>query len=146
LNRIPIQVDDRLMLAAVIECRHLRIHRKLVKFAVDTGSSDNFLSQQEISHLQLPIKGKSPSGIVDVGGSRFEQIRLPEFKIHLLKENNELVTRNIHLFALKTTKKSEEKVLISNSLPSILGLSFLKELNFYLHVFMHENTAFIETE
>ena len=149
-ERIPLQiVGDRLILTAVVECPSLRIHKQIMEFVVDTGSPDSYLSNKDVMKLQIPVRNRSVKGIVDFGGSRFQQVELPKFNMYLLKEdiqNKSYIELKISLLALKTTKISEEKIQVAYSLPSILGLDFLKEQKLSLHVILTENIAYLQSE
>ncbi len=150
-DRIVLQViEGRLVLPAVIECTRLRVPRTIIEFVVDTGSSSSYLSEKEIKRLQIPIKEKPSKGEVDFGGSRFKQVSLPKFKMYLLKENKqnkEHFDLDLYLSALKTTKVSPKKVHVAEELPSILGLDFLQEQKFSLHVVLTENNlAYLQYE
>ena len=148
-ERIPLQiVEGRLVLTAVIECRSLRIPKQIMDFVIDTGSVNSYLSNKDVKRLQIPIKDKPAKEDVDFGGSRFKQISLSGITIYLLKEDKEkgCLTLNVSLSALKTTKCSERKVVIAQTLPSILGLDFLKEQKISLHVIPTENLAYLEFE
>ena len=149
-ERIPLQViEGRLVLTSVIECESLRIHKQLMDFIIDTGSADSYFSQKDTVRLQIPIKGKQSIGEVDFGGSRFERIKLPKFKLYLLKEDkekHEYIETYVDLSALKTTKTSEKKIQIAQQLPSILGMDFLKEQKFSLHVILTEGIAYLQYE
>jgi len=53
---------------------------------------------------------------------------------------------DVELSALRTTKTSEERIRIAESLPSILGIDFLKNNKFSLHVILTEDLAFLQYE
>ncbi len=149
-ERIPLQViEGRLILTSVIECKSLRIHRQLMDFIVDTGSADSYFSQKDVVRLQIPIKDKPIVGEVDFGGSRFNRVDLPKFKLYLLKEDKEkkdYFEIDLGLSALKTTKTSLKNIQIAQQLPSILGMDFLKKQKFSLHVILTEGLAYLQYE
>jgi hypothetical protein len=149
-DRIPLQiVEGRLVLASVIECKSLRVRKRFIDFIIDTGSPDSYMSDNDVRRLQIPIKNRSSAGEVDFGGSRFNQIYLPKFDMYLLKENKQrkdYLSLKVLLSALKTTKTSEHKTRIAQSLPSILGLDFLKEQKLSLHVILTEGLAYLQYE
>ena len=129
-ERIYLQIiEGRLILIAIIECESLRISKQIVQFVVDTGSSDSFLSELDVKRLKIPIKDKEVKNEIDFGGSRFKQVSLPK----------------INLSALKTTKLSEKKIQIAQTLSSILGIDFLKEQKLSLHIILSENLAYLES-
>jgi hypothetical protein len=149
-SRIPLQiVEGRLQLAAVIECRALRVAKQFMEFVMDTGSPFSYLSDKDVRRLQISIKDRPAKENVDFGGSRFKQVSLPELKMYLLEEGKETknyTTLNMRLSALKTTKCSEKKIQAAQMLPSILGLDFLKEQKLSLHVILTEDMAYLELE
>ena len=147
-DRIPLQiVKGSLVLNTLLECSSLRVRRQLIRFVVDTGSSDSYLSYKEVKKLQIPIKERPFRGEVDVGGSRFKVVKLPKFTMYLLKDgSNNYITLKVSLSALKTTKVSEKKVEIAETLPCILGLDFLKEQKLSLHVVLTEDLAYLQCE
>jgi len=149
MTRIPLSIKSgRLVLVCVIECRSLRIQKQITSFILDTGSSDSLISTKDAIKMQIPLSGKTSSGDIDFGGSRFEKIDLQEFTMYALKENSKIsehITLKINLSALRSNKKSEKKIQVAESLPSILGMDFLKEQNLSLHVILRENIAYLET-
>lgn len=148
-ERIPLQiVEGRLVLTTVIECASLRIKEHILEFVIDTGSPESYLSDKDVRTLQVPIKDRIVKGEVDVGGSRFKQVVLPKVKMYLLLEDKEKAphTLDVTLSALKTTKTSQRKILIAQTLPSILGLDFLKEQKLSLHLILTENLVYLQFE
>jgi len=146
-DRIPLQIiEGRLLLTSVIECSSLRIPRQIMDFIIDTGSTDSYLGDKDVRRLQISMKNKSNIGEVDVGGSRFKQIYLPKITMYLLKNTKEFHTLSVKLSALKTTKMSEKKIQMAQTLPSILGLDFLKDQKISLHVILTENLAYLQFE
>lgn len=148
-DRIPLQiVEGRLVLTSVIECHSLRISRQIMEFVIDTGSPDSYLSDKDVRRLQIRFKDKPSKGNVDFGGSRFKQISLPKIQMHLLKEDKsqDYYTLDISISALKTNKLSESKVQRAQTLPSILGLDFLRDQKMSLHVVLSEELAYLEFE
>ncbi len=144
-DRIPLQiVEGRLVLTAVIECKKLRIQRQFLDFVVDTGSPESYIAEKDSLKLQIPTD-REHTGHVDFGGSRYSIIKLPEFIFYVLK-GDEPVQLNIFINALKSSKTSPEKIKISQALPSILGLDFLKNQKLSLHAYMTENLAYLEFE
>ena len=133
-------------MTSVIECPSLRIPRQIMEFVVDTWSPDSYLSDKDVRRLQVPIKERTSKGEVDFGGSRYKQISLPKITMYLLKEEIEkgFHTLNMSLSALKTTKIAEKKIVRAQTLPSILGLDFLKEQKISLHVILTEKLAYLE--
>lgn len=145
-NKIQLQViEGRLVLTTVIECKSLRIQRQLMDFVVDTGSPNSYLSDKDVRRLQIPIKEKLSKEEVDFGGSRFKQVSLPKIEMYLLKEESgKPLTLSVTISALKTTKTSAKKIQVAQTLPSILGLDFLREQKLSLHVILTEELAYLE--
>ena len=144
-ERIALQIiEGRLVLTSVIECKSLRIPLQILDFVIDTGSPNSYLSDKDVKRLHIPIKDRPTLERVDFGGSRFKQVSLPKIHLHLLNENKEDILLSVSLTALKTTKASERNIQIAESLPSILGIDFLKEQALSLHVILTENLAYLE--
>ena len=146
-ERIPLQVvEGRLTLVSVIECRSLRVQRQIMKFVIDTGSPDSYISDRDVRRLQIHLKGKGSAGEVDLGGSRFRKIGLPKLDMYLLKEGSlaEYMSLRHSFCALQTTKSSQKKIAIAQTIPSILGMDFLRENKVSLHVILTEDMAFLE--
>jgi hypothetical protein len=149
-ERIPLQIiNNQLILFATFSCSSLRVHHAFMKFVIDTGSPESFISDNDVSKLQIAMKDRENAGLIDFGGSRFKRAILPEAKIDILLEDK---TENLSIqlshsfYALKTTKSNEKKKQTAQALPSILGLNFLKEHNLSLHVIMTENLAYLQRE
>ena len=149
-ERIPLQIiEGKLVLASVVECKKLRIHKQFMEFVIDTGSPHSYFSDKDVKKLQVPMRGLQSKGFVDFGGSRFKHISLPKVEVYLLKEgkdNNDPLKLKIAISALNTTKCSEKKIQIAQTLPSILGMDFLREQEVSLHVILTENIVYLEFE
>jgi hypothetical protein len=119
---------------------------QLSTFVIDTGSPDSYMSSKDVKRLQIAVNDKESSGEVDFGGSRYKISGLPPFYFHLLNEDRSKphISIKVTLKALKTSKASERKLQTAESLPSILGMDFLKEQKAALYVNVFENTAFLE--
>lgn len=147
--RIPLRIEEgRVILTAVVECPSLRIHKSLIEFVVDTGSPVSFLSERDVKRFHVPL-GFGFEGEIDFGGSRFKQVSLPKITMYLLpelREKDEPLTLSVSLSALKTTKTSPVKVQIAQTLPSILGLNFLREQKLSLHVILTEELVYLQYE
>ena len=146
--RIPLVFSgDQIVLVCAIECKSLRIHKRLARFIIDTGSINSFLSTKDVISLQVPVSGVKADDQVDFGGSRFDRVELPKFNIYVFKEDknsNEYITLKIKISALRSNKKSKEKIQIAESLPSILGMDFLKEQRLALYVNPAEKISYME--
>ncbi|MBI2650751.1 hypothetical protein HYX04_05590 [Candidatus Woesearchaeota archaeon] len=149
-DRIPLQIiEGRLVLLALVECRHLRVRKQLVEFVIDTGSPESYIGQRDSTKLQIPVKDKKNEGIVAFGGSQYKKIILPPFNFYLLKQDkqkNDYISLKVNLRALKTSKISEQKIQAADALPSILGLNFLREQKLSLHVVLTEDMAYLQIE
>jgi hypothetical protein len=148
-ERVPLQIiENRLVLTAVIGCPSLRVNHAIVEFVVDTGSPSSYLSDKEVRRLQIPIKDKQSDEPVNIGGSTYESYKLPKFDMYILKEGKvkDFHTLQISLVALKTTKCSQKKIQIAQTLPSLFGMDFLEEQKVSLHVMPTEKLAYLEFE
>ena len=149
-TRIPLQINEgRLVLKSLVECPKIRVPKHFMDFVVDTGSQNSFLSSKDASKMQIPLKNRPIQGEIDFGGSRYNQVLLPKFKMYLLKEDNtkkDYITLQVSLTALKTTKTSEKKMQVAYMLPSILGMDFLKNQKLSLYLNLTENIAYLQFE
>ncbi len=147
-HRVPLQiVEGRLVLTAVVECPKLRIHKQIMEFVIDTGSQNSYFGHKDVMKLQIPLSERPSKGEVDVGGSRFKEIGLPKIKFHILAEDKlSIISLDVEINALRTTKTSMQKIQIAQALPSIIGMNFLKEQKLSLHVIPTENIAYLECD
>ncbi len=147
--RIPLQiVTGRLLLPAVLECPALQIGPRFIEFVIDTGSPSSLLSEREVKRLRIPLE-RHDGGEVDFGGSRFKKISLPPCTIHLLPEkqdSDESFVLSVSLAALRATKMPLSQEQMAPTLPSILGLNFLREQKLSLHVILTEELAYLQYE
>lgn len=146
-ERIPLQITQTGIIAtAIVSCKQLRITPQLMKFVIDTGSPYSFISGKDVRVLQIPVKGKTTKEELDFGGSRFKKVQVPKFDMFLLKETNDSMALKVNLSALHTTKQAKKKIKTALMLPSILGMDFLLEQKFSLHVILTENLAYLQYE
>ena len=146
-NRIPLTVENKLRIPSLISCEKLRVRMRPISFVVDTGSSESYLSLIDISKLQIPLGHKETTGKVNFGGSTYNTISLPKFTFYMLKEDKSALKReNVTLFALQPITTSPTKLQFSQTLPSILGLDFLKNQKLSLHVVLTEDMAYLQLE
>lgn len=149
-DRIPVSIsENRLVLTGVIECHKLRIPPRIMEFIIDTGSPDSYISHRDVYKLQIPINNYTSDDEVDFGGSRYKSVKLPLFKFYLLKEDKTRESAfefEMNIRALKTTKTSMKKKEIAEALPSILGMDFLTQQKFSLHVIPTEKLAYLQYE
>ena len=145
-ERIPLRiVEDRLQLIALICCPGLRIRYATISFVIDTGSPASYFSEGDVKRSQIPLKGKRGTGRVNIGGSGYETIKLPSMEMIMLKEGlKEHFSRKINLSALQTTKSSPSQIIVAQSIPSLLGIDFLREQNSSLFVNVREGIAYLE--
>lgn len=146
-ERIPLQIiEGQLVLLSAVECPNLRVSRQIMRFVIDTGSSNSYLSDKDVRMMQIPVKDRSTKEDVNVGGSKFKQVSIPQFTVYLLKEGKgrDYIKIQVTLSALKTTKCSEKKIQTAQTIPSLLGLDFLKEQKAVLYVNVNEEISYIE--
>lgn len=148
-QRIPLQiVSGRLLLPTVLECPALQIGPCFIEFVIDTGSPSSLLSEREVKRLQISLE-QHDEGEVDFGGSRFKKISLPLCTLHLLPEkqdSDEPVVLAVSLAALRASKTFPPQRQTAPTLPSILGLNFLREQKLSLHVILTEELAYLQYE
>ena len=146
-NRIPLTVKDKIRVVSLISCEKLRIRMRPISFVVDTGSSESYLSLIDISKLQISLGHREATGKIKFGGSTYNTIPLPKFTFYILKEDKSLLKKqDITLFALQPITTSPTKLQFSQTLPSILGLDFLRNQKMSLHVILTEDMAYLQYE
>jgi len=147
-ERVMLQImNNRLILVGVIESKNLRMPKRIFDAIIDTGSVNSYLSQKDVERFQISVQSKNSEGEVDFGGSRFVQAKIPDVELSFFKgESKELRAIKIPFRALKTTKSSERKKIIASELPSILGMDFLSNSKYSLHVVLTENIAYLQYE
>lgn len=149
--RIPIQIvadnENDKELQVVVSCRINLPHVGVIRptFVVDTGSHISSLSYADakingllVTHF--PIKTSTHIGAADVNIRQ-----LPEVRVLLVD-----ATGVPHRFSLKQFCTEDPRVgselehRKAETIPSILGLSFLEETGLRLHVDMKNNSAYFE--
>ena len=145
--RIPLHlIESRVILQAMVECKKLRMPKHYLRFIIDTGSPNSYLSEEEVTHYHIPMKNRTILGHTDLGGSRFRHAQIPPLSVYLLTEDDKLIPLQMNLLALKTTKESLDHIQTAQSLPSILGMGFLFEQKLSLHIIPTENLAYLQCE
>ena len=101
----------------------------------------------DISKLQISLGNKEAIGKINFGGSTYNTIPLPKFTFYMLKEDKSLLKKQgVTLSALQPITTSPTKLQFSQTLPSILGLDFLKNQKLSLHVILTEDIAYLQYE
>ena len=146
-ERVPLTIGENLNLLVLISCDKLRIRMRPIKFVLDTGSPESYLSQIDINKLQIPLGNKEVKDKINLGGSQYNTLPLPKFKFYMLKDNKSVLEKEgLTLYALQSVTTSPSKIQFSQTLPSILGLDFLKEQKLSLHVILTEDMAYLQYE
>ncbi len=145
--RIPLQIaEGKLFISAIIMSHRYRIGIAQVVFAVDTGSSETFISESDALRMALPINNLSFSKHIRMGGSVFELKGLPNIEIKFKTDEGKLETIRLDTSVALSTKKDEKNKQIAQSFPSILGTDFLKDNKLSLHFIPHKDEAYLERE
>lgn len=148
MGRIPLIFDnDALWLNALIQSPRAKYPTQRILFLIDTGCTESFICPVDVKRLQIPLKDRKFDSSVEIGGSKYREAKLDSAWIHVLAENKETPLRlKVEPYVLKTSRISKKKLASALSIPSILGLDFLKSQKISLHVYMHKNKAYLETE
>ena len=146
-ERVPITLGYNISLLVLISCDKLRIRMRPIKFVLDTGSPESYLSQIDIQKLQIPLSSRETTDKINLGGSQYNTISLPKFKFYMLKDDKSIIEKDdITLYALQPLTTSPTKLQFSQTLPSILGLDFLREQKLSLHVILTEDMTYLQYE
>ncbi len=132
-------------LVALARSEKLRIAPSMVWFVIDTGSPMTFFSQAETKILKIPLEGRREKEVIQFGGFNFKSIETEDFNIYMLiDKNNFNITHKMD--AIKVTRMSEDARIKAESLPSIMGMDFLKKHNLSLHIYPAEELACLQRE
>jgi hypothetical protein len=145
-QRVNLQiVNDQLVLVAVIECRALRLAKKMTTFIIDTGSNQTLLSDASVKALQISLDGRATAGHVRFGGATYDNIPLPKTTMYILLDDWRSVKKlQVTFSAVRTRRIEAKKKEAAEALPSIIGIDFLKAHSMALHYLPKENLAYLE--
>lgn len=144
--KIPLQVsDDRITVTPTIMSRKYHFGIKALPFVVDTGSPLTLIMERDAVRLGLPINSLSISTHVKLGGALFELREIVQIHLNFRNEKDELIPIAYDKFYVaRSTKRDAEALNSAYSIPSIIGVNFMKEQEFTLVFAPHKHTAFFE--
>lgn len=146
-SRINLQfIDNRIYLTSLLYAPRLRILYKAIRFALDTGSPASFFSQAEVKRLSIHTGSLAEEGFIFFGGSKHKVRVASAVDLIMLTDQNEKKEFKHNMQAIETTKKNLQNLQVVETLPSIIGLDFLKEHKLSLHVFPSQQLAYLEVE
>lgn len=128
----------------MIECKHLRLGKKITTFIIDTGSNQSLLSETSVKALQISLDGRATEGHVRFGGATYDTVPLPPITFYLLNDAKRVRQFSVDLAAVRTRRVSKEKKEAAEALPSILGVDFLEKQGLSLHYIAREKLAYLE--
>ena len=146
-ERIPLQyIEDRLYLTTLIYAPRYRVLYKPVQFAVDTGSPNSFFSQAEVKKFNIPMKALKDEGYLFFGGSKHRVKTASSIQLFVINDQHQKKEFIQDIGAIETTKKTVKNIQIAETLPSVIGMDFLKQQKLSLHVYPSEKIAYLEFE
>lgn len=131
-----------------ISAHKLRIRRKPIWTLIDTGSPWVALTPPDSLMLNVPLSALRTAPeypIVNFGAYKFRRLLLKDVSIIMRDEARRTVSLGISsITVLKPTKKMPSGKF--KSLPSVLGVDFIRENNLELHFSPAKNEAFLHKE
>lgn len=115
-------------------------NRTKTMFILDTGSPTTIISYADARTLQLPYIGKEK--IVKLGSRKYQAYTCNKVTMVFLSEDNKPIEENMPVTILKPTSiKDIEEV---DSIPTIIGMDFLKDREYKLFCDMSNQIAYLE--
>ena len=123
------------------------LHKRIfghIEFFIDTGSDTSFIGYSDALKLKIPISALQFSHHAKIGGGSIELKKIDNVNFIFRNEQKEgeKICEPLFLVANNVRKQDE----IAQAFPSILGLNFLLEHRFALHVNPYKNEAYLEEE
>lgn len=144
--KIPLQIANGLISTiATIRAPRYHVNPKPIKFYVDTGSPETFLSERDALTLNIPFLKLSFSKHTRIGGTTFETLKMEDVTLYFKDEENKSeIIKLPSIQIIKGSKQNEEERMKALSIPSLLGTDFLLSNNFALYFHPSMNIAFLE--
>lgn len=144
--KIPLQITDGLISTiATIRAPKYHINPSSIKFYVDTGSPETFLSERDALRLNVPISKLSFNKHIRIGGTTFEALKMEDIILYFKTEDSKTEMIRLPLIQIiNGSKQSEEERMKALSTPSLLGTDFLLKNKFALYCNPYKNVAFLE--
>jgi hypothetical protein len=142
--KIPLLMDKECRIFATFTIRWRKIYGR-IDAIVDTGSSKTIISEKDALRLQIPLHILEGSEMAYIGSTPVELFKMGSAILNLRKENDEIESIQFSNICVgRSTKKDEKSKNISLSMPSILGVDFLKEGGFKLIFDPINDIAYLE--
>ena len=104
-----------------------------VEFIIDTGSSQTVLLDRDVIRLGINVKKlKKAAKSIGIGGEA-ETFQLGKAKLYFKTENGSNYTIEKEMYAIRHSKLRGEAARRIISLPSILGMDFIKEFKLIIN-------------
>jgi hypothetical protein len=140
--RIPAKFDPGKTLVYLTANIHVNGVAQKIRLLIDTGSSVTTVSHGDAKYLGIDtskLKKRAQSSMTYAGHVRPFELRNVDFII--VEENGRFVL--VYLQSVDVLPSTGDREL-DKSLPSVIGMDFLKEGSYSLYVCPKENEAFLE--
>ena len=142
--RVPLILHrGRILLIAVVHAREQRA--RLVRFIIDTGSNDSYLNAKDRRQLGIRLTVPKAKEMVLWSGTLCRRIPINNLTLYLWagrnrRDQDEYERCTVQLYELRASQRKSTLL----GLPSILGMNFLRDHRFALHVRPAEQLAYLE--
>lgn len=145
---IPLEIiGGRVIANVLVTAPKYRVSYAQVSFLVDTGSSQSFIGMSDAFKMNLPKNRLRFHSHPKIGGSPFEFLELQDVSL-VFKDDKDIkisVKPEVLMAAYCTSKKAKA-IEEAYAIPSIIGLEFLGEQNWSLHVNVRKSEAHLQQE
>jgi len=132
---------ERVVVTASVRYKRVFGH---IEFFVDTGSDTSFISPTDAVRLKLSPASFPFKCNAKIGGSSLALNKMENVSLAFLNENGEKEELNNPEFLIACGVRKKDET--AYSIPSIIGLNFLKEHKLELRVNPAKNEAYLERE
>ncbi len=144
--KIPLYLEKEQISTNIIRVSHGKKHLGFIKAIIDTGSPVTVISEGDALKMQIPVSNLPSGGHhYGLGGSAIELKYMTDitFSMRTVEEK----TENVHFDQIGISKsaiRDERALRISQAVPSIIGLDFLRDNKFTLHIDLTKNELYLE--
>ena len=146
MARIPLVFEDQIWVMGSIVISGIHSAPAIVRFAVDTGSPYTILSLNECRRLNIPQAILQQDRQLKLGGTTHYRMLINRKTSLLLRAEDQRIQTFAYdygiIFPVAQTRASIANAL---SLPSLLGLDFLKDNKLRFVCDAAEGIAYLET-
>ncbi len=127
-----------------LRSRSMHVHG-LINMIIDTGSTISFISEGDAFRLHIPMSKLKSEGIAEVGGCTSMLYELKKVVLSFKNEKGKIEKIDLPaIYVLKSTKRDKKNLALSRSLPSAIGVDFLKSQKFDIRTEITKNIAYLE--